>query len=216
MKIVRPSLAVLGAFTIGAGFFYSLAVTGAAHLAFPARAAGSLVFGSGASSIPGERATASPIGSLLLGQSFSRPDRFHGRPSASGYDPAAGAASQFGPTSAALAKVVEERREALAAENPGAGEPPAELLLSSGSGLDPHISPEAAMYQVPRIAAAFRSTAATASGAPLNAVPDEASLRALISSLTEGRTLGILGEPRVNVLELNLELEKRYAAESRQ
>jgi len=213
MRLLRPSLAMLGAFVIGAGALYTLAVTGLARLAFPERAAGSLAYAAGAGP---DAEAGEPIGSLLLGQAFSRPDRFHGRPSCCGYDPAAGAATQLGPTSAVLAKAVAERRAASVAENPGAGEPPAELLLASGSGLDPHISPVAALYQVPRIAAALRAkaAAAVASGAPSAATADmdEDALRALVSSLTEGRAGGILGEPRVNVLDLNLELERRLAA----
>jgi len=226
MRLLRPSLAMLGAFAIGAGALYTLAVTGLARLAFPERAAGSLAYAAGSSGASDARPTAigtgpaaearAPIGSLLLGQVFSRPDRLHGRPSGCGYDPAAGAATQLGPTSAVLAKAAAERRAASVAENPGAGEPPAELLLASGSGLDPHISPESALYQVPRIAAALRAAAAAAgagsAASPAAPAMDEAALRALVASLTEGRTLGILGEPRVNVLALNLELERRLAA----
>lgn len=193
MKILRPAFAALGAFTLGTGILYTLAVCGLARLAFPARAAGSLVRLDEGGEVRG---------SALLGQAFSRPDRFHGRPSASAYDPAAGAPSQLGPTSSALAGLIAARRAAIEAENPDTGEPPAELLLASGSGLDPQIGPAAALFQVPRIAAALR-----AAGAPAEV---DSSLRALVASLTKGRTLGILGEPRVSVLDLNLVLERRF------
>jgi potassium-transporting ATPase KdpC subunit len=184
----RPALMSLAFFALATAL-YSLAVTGLGAALFPRQAGGSLVVEAGAIR-----------GSSLLGQAFSRADRFHGRPSAVAYDPASGGASNLGPTSAALAQSVAARRAALLAENgASSGEPPDELLLASGSGLDPDISPQAALYQAPRVARALGLGSAGA-----------ASLEALVRSRTEGRGLGFMGEPRVNVLALNLELERLY------
>lgn len=187
-SLVKPAFYSL-VFFVAATVLYSLAVTGIGAAFFPMEAGGSLVVESGV-----------VRGSYLIGQSFERPDRFHGRPSAVGYDPQASGASNLGPTSAALATKVAERRAALVAENgAGAGEPPEDLLFASGSGLDPDISPRAALYQVPRIAASLG----------LGRVEEE-KLAALVEARTKRRTLLFMGEPRVNVLELNLDLERLY------
>ncbi len=189
MKLLRPAACALGFFVVATAL-YTIVTAGLGNLLFPREAGGSLIVEGG-----------KIRGSALLGQGFSRPDRFHGRPSAVDYDAAASGASNLGPTSATLSFQIEERWKALVAENGEtiAGGRPSELLLASGSGLDPHLSPQAALYQVPRVAKALRLG------------PDgERDLAALVASMTEGRTFGLLGEARVNVLELNLELGRRY------
>ena len=170
------------------GLAYPLAVTGLAHLAFRTQAEGSLVYREGRA-----------VGSALVGQRWQGPEWFHGRPSAAGYDAAASSGSNLGPTSRRLAELIRERiRAILELEGPynsglRAADIPVDLLTASASGLDPHISPAAAELQAPRIAAV--------QGIPLR------EIRRLIAEHTEGRTVGLLGEPRVNVLELNLALE---------
>lgn len=182
----RPAVTLLLGLTVLTGIAYPLSVTGVAQLAFPDQAEGSLI----------RRPDGSVLGSALVGQSFTRPDYFWSRPSAAGkgYDAASSGGTNLGPSSAALVDQVAKRVAALKAANPDAvGPVPVDLVTSSGSGLDPHISPAAALWQAPRVAAAR--------GLSL------AQVQALISGATQGRTLGFLGEPVVNVLKLNLALD---------
>jgi potassium-transporting ATPase KdpC subunit len=171
--------------TVLFGIIYPLVVTELAQWIFPRQANGELINASGTLQ-----------GSSLIGQPFSSPGYFHSRPSAAGaagYDPDApsGGASNLGPTNSALITRVNGDLERARAENPGAAIP-ADMVTTSGSGLDPHISPASAEFQVPRVA--------KERGMP------EAEVRLVVQRHTEGRQLGFLGEPRVNVLELNLEL----------
>ncbi|WP_434381749.1 potassium-transporting ATPase subunit KdpC [Melittangium boletus] len=171
------------------GLVYPLAVTGAARLVFSHEADGSLV--------TDERGQV--VGSALLSQGFVQPGYFQPRPSAAGagHDATASGGSNLGPTSRELRDRVEADAERLRRENPEAPGPvPAELVTTSGSGLDPHLSPASAHWQVARIARA-RGVA-----------PER--VRALVDASIEGRTLGVLGEPRVNVLQLNLALDRRF------
>lgn len=186
LKELRPALTLLVVMTVLTGFAYPLAVTGAVRVVFPTQAGGSLIERNGR-----------VIGSALIAQSFARPEYFHPRPSvagAAGYDAASSGASNLGPTSEALVDTVAARVEALKAANPDARGPvPADLVTASGAGLDPHISPEGALWQAPRVA--------KARGMSVDA------LRAFITRHTEGRQWGLLGEPRINVLTLNLALD---------
>jgi len=172
------------------GLAYPLVMTGIAQILFPRSANGSLV----------ADATGKVVGSELLAQGFSGPAYFHPRSSAAsdkGYDPLASGGSNLGPTSKKLRDQAAAQLDALARENPDvSGPPPVELVTQSGSGLDPHLSPAAALWQVPRIARA-RGIA-------------PARVQAVVEDLTEGRDLGVLGEPRVNVLDLNLALDLRF------
>jgi K+-transporting ATPase ATPase C chain len=172
------------------GLVYPLAVTGAALLLFPHRARGSLV--------ADERGRV--VGSELIAQPFTGPGYLQPRPSAAGekgYDATASGGSNLGPTSKALHERAGKDLERLVAENPEASGPvPAELVTTSGSGLDPHLSPSAALWQVPRIARA-------------RAI-DAARVRAVIEAHVEGRDVGILGEPRINVLLVNLALDRQF------
>jgi potassium-transporting ATPase KdpC subunit len=187
---VKENLKIAVLFTIVTtlifGLIYPLVVTGLAHLFFPAQANGELIVKNG-----------QVIGSRLIAQPFSSDRYFHPRPSAAGYDPVAagGSASNFGPTNRQLLDRVKSDVEKLHAENPGAAIP-VDLVTTSGSGLDPDISPAAAEFQVPRVARTR------------NITPDE--LRALVAKHTQGRQFGFLGEPRVNVLELNLDLDATH------
>jgi potassium-transporting ATPase KdpC subunit len=171
--------------TVLCGIIYPLVVTELAQWIFPRQANGMLITSGG-----------KQIGSTFIGQTFSSPGYFRSRPSAAGpagYDPDAssGGASNLGPTNSALITRVKGDVEHAHAENPGAAIP-ADLVTTSGSGLDPHISPAAADFQVPRVAKERGMT--------------EAEVRMIVARHTQGRQLGFLGEPRVNVLELNLEL----------
>ena len=171
--------------TVILGVIYPLGITAIAQLAFPDKANGQLIDRNGV-----------VVGSRIIGQGFSSPGYFHSRPSAAGtgWDAANSAGSQLGPTNKKLIEHVKANVEAARKENPRAPVP-IDLVTASASGIDPHISPAAAEFQVPRVARERRMS--------------EADVRQLIAATTEGRTLGFLGEPRVNVLELNLALDAR-------
>ena len=195
LKELRPAIVVLVLLTAITGLVYPLAMTGIAGVIFPKQAQGSLIEKDG-----------KVIGSALIGQAFVSDKYFHGRPSATNapdpkdatktvdapYNAANSMGSNLGPTSKALADRIKGDVDTLKKENPAAAIP-VDLVTTSGSGLDPDISPAAALFQVPRVA--------KARGLP------EPRLRALVEAQTEGRTLGLLGEPRVNVLKLNLALD---------
>jgi K+-transporting ATPase ATPase C chain len=189
---LRAAIVSLLALTVITGIAYPLLVTGIAQAAFPSQASGSLIVKDG-----------KPVGSRLIGQPFDDPRYFWGRLSATAdsngkplaYNGAASTGSNLGPTNPALVDEVKARIDALHAADPGNDAAiPVDLVTSSGSGLDPEITPAAAEYQVRRVARARRL--------------DEARVRSLVAAHTEGRQLGFLGEPRVNVLELNLALDE--------
>jgi len=183
---LRPALVSLVALTLITGLLYPLVITGLAQVLFPRQANGSLIL------IDGK-----PVGSSLIGQPFDAPKYFWGRPSATSpflYNAAASSGSNLGPTNDALINAVQARIDALKIADPD--NPlhlPVDLVTASGSGLDPHISPAAAEYQIRRIAQ-VRGL-------------DETVVQRLVAQHTEGRQLGVLGEPRVNVLMLNLALD---------
>lgn len=195
LKEIRPAIVMILLMTVVTGLVYPLAMTGIAGAVFPRQAGGSLIEKDG-----------KVLGSELIGQNFTRPGYFHGRPSATTdvdpkdpaktvpapYNAANSSGSNAGPTSRSLAERVQEDIKALKEENPNAPIP-IDLVTTSASGLDPDISPEAALFQVPRVARE-RGIA-------------EDKLRELVKLHTEGRLLGLLGEPRVNVLRLNMALD---------
>ena len=170
--------------TILLGIIYPLVVTGIAQALFPKKANGQLI-----------EANGKVIGSRIIAQAFTSPGYFHPRPSAVNYDPTGSNGSQLGPTNQKLIDRVKIATATLRAENPGAPVP-IDIVTTSASGLDPEITPAAASFQVPRVARA-RGV-------------NEDRVRELVSKHTEDRQLGLLGEPRVNVLELNLELDKQF------
>ena len=184
---LRPALVVFALLTLLTGVVYPALVTGVAQLAFPHQANGSII-----------EHDCKLFGSELIGQKFDRPDYFWGRPSATTpveYNAASSNGSNLGPTNPDMLKAVAERVEAIRKAHPDqTGPVPADLVTASASGLDPHISPAAAEYQLTRVA----------SNRPGLTVEQ---VRRLVAEHTEGRTFGILGEPRVNVLRLNLALD---------
>ncbi|UWU94547.1 K(+)-transporting ATPase subunit C [Bradyrhizobium sp. CB1015] len=199
LKEIRPAIVLLLALTAITGLAYPLAMTGIAGAIFPTQAHGSLIEKGG-----------KVIGSALIGQEFKDDKYFHGRPSATlapdpndstktvsaPYNAANSGGSNLGPTSKALADRLKEDVDKLKNENPNAPVP-VDLVTTSASGLDPNISPEAAQFQVPRVAKARN-------------LPED-QVKQLVTASTEGRLLGLLGEPRVNVLALNLALDRMAA-----
>jgi potassium-transporting ATPase KdpC subunit len=183
LRQLRPAFIMLFVLTVITGVIYPLVVTGVAQVVFPHQANGSLI------TINGKT-----YGSELIGQQFTDPKYFWGRLSAASYNGAASSGSNYGPLNPALTDMVQARIDALKAADPDNRLPiPVDLVTASGSGLDPHISVAAALYQVHRVAAARGLS--------------EADVKSLVDQYTTGRQFGFLGEPRVNVLELNLALD---------
>ena len=186
-KHIRPAFVIAVVLTVVTGLAYPAVVTGLAQILFPSQANGSLILKDG-----------KPVGSNLIGQPFDDPKYFWGRPSATSPFPnnaGSSGGSNLGPTNPDLQKAVQGRIDALKAADPGNTAPiPVDLVTASGSGLDPHISPAAALYQVQRVAKARNLTGEAGRG--------------LVEAHTAGRQFGILGEPRVNVLTLNLALDQ--------
>ena len=196
LREIRPAIILVVALTIITGLIYPFAMTGIAGVIFPYRAQGSLLERDG-----------KVVGSELIGQEFTSEKYFHGRPSATvapdpadstktvaaPYNAANSGGSNLGPTNKALVERVQGDVDKLKQENPSAPVP-IDLVTTSGGGLDPHISPAAALFQVPRVAKARN-------------LPED-RVRQLVDEQVEGRTLGLLGEPRVNVLALNLALDR--------
>lgn len=187
-KLIRSAIVMLLLMTVMTGVAYPLVVTGLAQVLFPSQANGSLIVKDG-----------KPVGSTLIGQSFDDPKYFWGRPSATTPQPdnaASSNGSNQGPTNPALTDAVKQRIDALRAADPGNPAPvPVDLVTASASGLDPEISPAAADYQVARVAKARGMSAS--------------QVKAMVAMATSGRQFGMLGEPRVNVLKLNLALDGR-------
>jgi len=192
MKNLLTAVLMTVVTTVLLGLIYPLTVTAIAQLAFPDKANGQLI----------KRSDGTIIGSRIIGQPFAGPGYFHSRPSAAGaagYDAGASSGSNLGPTNQKLIDRIKGDVERLQAENPGKPVP-IDLVTTSGSGLDPHISPAAAEFQIPRVA---RERGLS-----------ENALMQIVATHTEGRQFGFLGEPRVNVLELNLDLDGRKPIKS--
>jgi K+-transporting ATPase ATPase C chain len=189
IKLLKPAIVSLLVLTVITGLIYPLVITGIAQLVFPRQANGSLIVQNG-----------QPIGSALVGQNFDDPKYFWGRLSATGpypYNASASSGSNLGPSNPALVANAQARIDALQAADPGNTQPiPVDLITASGSGLDPDISVAAAEYQLPRVA---RSRGLS-----------EDQVRSLVQEYIQGRQLGFLGEPYVNVLELNLALDQLH------
>jgi K+-transporting ATPase ATPase C chain len=186
-KEIRPAVVMLVVMTVLTGIAYPLAITGIAQALFPHQADGSLIHQDG-----------KVIGSELIGQTFASDKYFHGRPSAAGngYDASNSSGTNLGPTSKALIDAIKTRVKAAEKENPGASVP-VDLVTSSASGLDPDITPAAALFQVPAVAKARHLS--------------EAAVRALVERHIQGRVVGLIGESEVNVLELNQALDQLSA-----